>query len=227
MRLVLLGPPGAGKGTQARMLQDRLGVPQIASGDLLRAAIRDRSAAGLDAKRYMDRGALVPDDVVLKLIAERLHQADVRAGFILDGFPRTREQAEALAKMQDGNGKLDRVIAVTVPDDEIIKRISGRRTCRNCGAMYHLVFDPPRNQGHCNGCNGELYQRDDDSEDTVRMRLQVYAAATRPLLEYYERQGLLARIDGIGRPEEVEARILKELGVGAKRPAPARNERPV
>jgi adenylate kinase len=197
------------------MLQDKLGVPQIASGDLLRAAVRDRSVPGLDAKRLMDRGALVPDEVVLKLIAERLQKPDVQDGFILDGFPRNRAQAEALAKMLEGNGALDRVIALNVPDAEIIKRISGRRTCRNCGEMYHHVFDPPTNIGHCNKCNGELYQRDDDSEDTVRNRLQVYAAATRPLLEFYERQGLLRRVDGIGRLEEVETRILRELGAGA------------
>ncbi len=224
MRLVMVGPPGAGKGTQARMLQGKLGVPQVASGDLLRAAVRDRSVPGLDAKRLMDRGALVPDDVVLKLIAERLRKPDVQGGFILDGFPRTRAQAEALARMMEGNGALDHVVALNVPDEEIIKRISGRRTCRNCGEMYHLIFDPPSNLGHCNKCHGELYQRDDDSEDTVRNRLQVYAAATRPLLEYYERQGLLTRVDGIGRPEEVEARILKELGAGAKKTV-AKNER--
>jgi adenylate kinase len=218
----MLGPPGAGKGTQARMLQERLGVPQIASGDLLRAAVRDRTQLGVEARRYMDRGALVPDDLVLKLIEERLRKPDAIAGFILDGFPRTREQAEALAAMHKRNGALDRVIALNVPDEEIIKRISGRRTCRNCGAMYHLVFDPPMNQNHCNQCNGELYQREDDSEDTVRMRLQVYAAATRPLLEYYERQGLLAQVDGIGRPEEVSARILKQLGVDAINSATAK-----
>lgn len=202
------------------MLQDKLGVPQIASGDLLRAAVRDHSVPGLDAKRLMDRGALVPDEVVLKLIAERLRKPDVRDGFILDGFPRNRAQAEALAKMMENNGALDRVIALNVPDEEIIKRISGRRTCRNCGEMYHQVFDPPTNIGHCNKCNGELYQRDDDSEDTIRNRLQVYAAATRPLLEFYERQGLLRRVDGIGRLEEVEKRILNELGSGAKTPGP-------
>lgn len=222
---MLLGPPGAGKGTQARILRDKLGVPQIASGDLLRAAVRDRSVPGLDTKRLMDRGALVPDDVVVKLVAERLHRPDARSGFILDGFPRTRAQAEALATMLEGEGALDRVIALNVPDEEIIKRISGRRTCRNCGEMYHLVFDPPINIGHCNKCNGELYQRDDDSEDTVRNRLQVYAAATRPLLEFYEGQGLLRRVDGIGRLEEVEMRILRELGAGEKKPG-AKDGRP-
>jgi len=226
VRLVMVGPPGAGKGTQARMLQGKLGVPQVASGDLLRAAVRDRTVPGLDAKRLMDRGALVPDDVVLKLIAERLRKPDVRDGFILDGFPRNRAQAEALATMLDGKVAIDRVIALIVPDQEIIKRISGRRTCRNCGEMYHQVFDPPSNLNHCNKCNGELYQRDDDSEDTVRNRLQIYAAATRPLLEYYEAQGLLTRVDGIGRPDEVKARILATLdGAGVKKAA-AKGTRP-
>ncbi|HTJ09690.1 MAG TPA: adenylate kinase [Candidatus Binataceae bacterium] len=214
MRLVLLGPPGAGKGTQARMLEKRLGVPQVASGDLLRAAVRKRTALGVEAKRYMDKGALVPDELVLKLIEERLQQPDAASGFILDGFPRTAAQAETLtAKLQaSGSRQLDKVIAIIVPDDEIVKRISGRRTCKNCGAMYHVIYDPPRNQNLCNSCNGELYQRDDDAEDTVRMRLEVYAATMRPLLEYYGRLGLLAQIDGIGRPEEIQQSILGALG---------------
>ena len=214
MRLVLLGPPGAGKGTQARMLEKRLNTPQVASGDLLRSAVRSRTAVGLQAKRYMDKGALVPDDLVLKLIDERLNKPDAAAGFILDGFPRTVEQAETLAGMlkEHGDRHLDKVVAIMVPDDEIVKRISGRRTCKNCGAMYHLIYDPPRNQDLCNNCNGELYQRDDDAEDTVRMRLDVYAAATRPLLEYYGRTGLLTQINGIGRPEEIQQRIIDALG---------------
>jgi adenylate kinase len=214
VRLVLLGPPGAGKGTQARMLEKRLSTPQVASGDLLRSAVRSRTPLGLQAKRYMDKGALVPDDLVLKLIDERLNKPDAAAGFILDGFPRTVEQAETLGGMlkEHGDRHLDKVVAIMVPDDEIVKRISGRRTCKNCGAMYHLIYDPPRNQDLCNNCNGELYQRDDDAEDTVRMRLDVYAAATRPLLEYYGRTGLLTQINGIGRPEEIQQRIINELG---------------
>ncbi len=219
MRLVLLGPPGAGKGTQARMLEKRLGLPQVASGDLLRAAVRNRSTLGLEAKRYMDKGALVPDDLVLKLIEERLGQGDAVAGFILDGFPRTVPQAETLAGMLEGRGgqRLDKVVAIMVADDEIVKRISGRRTCKNCGAMYHLIYDPPRNHNLCNNCNGELYQRDDDAEDTVRMRLEVYAASTRPLLDHYARLGLLAEVDGIGSPDEIQRRILGALGgAGAK-----------
>jgi adenylate kinase len=215
VRLVLLGPPGAGKGTQARMLETRLGVPQVASGDLLRIAVRNKSALGLEAKGFMDKGALVPNELVLKLIDARLEQSDALKGFILDGFPRTVSQAETLAKMLEARGeKLDRVVAISVPDDEIIKRISGRRTCRNCGAMYHLIYDPPRNMNLCNSCNGELYQREDDAEDTVRMRLQVYAASTRPLLEHYARLGLLSPIDGIGRTEEIEGRILDAIGRG-------------
>jgi len=196
------------------MLEKRLGVPQVASGDLLRTAVRKRTKLGVEAKRYMDKGALVPDDLVLKFIEERLSQPDAESGFILDGFPRTVAQAETLSAMLKGRGsrQLDKVIAIMVPDEEIVKRISGRRTCKNCGAMYHLIYDPPRNQNLCNSCNGELYQRDDDAEDTVRMRLEVYAATMRPLLEYYERAGLLKQIDGIGRPEEIQQRIVEALG---------------
>lgn len=214
MRLVLLGPPGAGKGTQARMLEKRFGVPQVASGDLLRTAVRKKTALGREAKRFMDKGALVPDDLVLKLVEERLSQPDAASGFILDGFPRTVAQAETLSAMLKtaGQRQLDKVVAIMVPDEEIVKRISGRRTCKNCGAMYHLIYDPPRNHNLCNSCNGELYQRDDDAEDTVRMRLEVYAATMRPLLEYYERTGLLKQIDGIGRPEEIQQRIVEALG---------------
>lgn len=214
MRLVLLGPPGAGKGTQARMLEAQLKAPQIASGDLLRTAVRNRTALGAEAKSYMDKGALVPDELVLKLIEEHLNQRGVQGGFILDGFPRTVAQAEALARMlETRNERLDKVIALIVPNDEIIKRISGRRTCRNCGAMYHVIYDPPRNVNLCNNCNGELYQREDDEEDTVRMRLEVYAASTKPLLDHYGRLGLLAQIDGMGRPDDIERRILDAVGV--------------
>jgi adenylate kinase len=214
---VLLGPPGAGKGTQARTLETRLGVPQIASGDLLRSAVRSKSPLGVRAKGFMDKGMLVPDELVLGLVDARLQERDALKGFILDGFPRTVSQAETLAKMLEGRGlKLDRVVALGVPDAEIIKRISGRRTCRNCGAMFHLIYDPPRNMDLCNSCNGELYQREDDAEETVRMRLQVYGASTRPLLEYYERLGLLSAIDGIGRTEEIENRIIEAIGQGGR-----------
>jgi adenylate kinase len=152
--------------------------------------------------------------LVLKLIEEHLDQRGAQGGFILDGFPRTVAQAEALARMlETRKERLDKVIALIVPNDEIIKRISGRRTCRNCGAMYHVIYDPPRNVDICNDCNGELYQREDDEEDTVRMRLEVYAASTKPLLDHYGRLGLLTQIDGMGRPDDIERRILEAVGV--------------
>jgi len=215
VRLVLLGPPGAGKGTQARVLETKLHVPQVASGDLLRAAVRNETALGMRAKAFMDKGALVPDELVLGMIEERLSQPDARTGFILDGFPRTVAQAEVLKTiLSRGNHQLDKVVAITVPDEEIVKRISGRRTCRSCGAMYHVLYEPPRNDNVCDACGGELYQRIDDSEKTVRARLEVYTSATRPLLDYYRASGILSEINGIGRPEEIERRILALLNNG-------------
>jgi adenylate kinase len=214
VRLVLLGPPGAGKGTQARMLESKLKAPQISSGDLLRAAVRKRTSLGLQAKSYMDKGALVPDELVLGMIEERLREPDAQSGFILDGFPRTVAQAEALGDILRRRGeKLDKVVAIAVPDAEIVKRISGRRTCRSCGEMYHIIYDPPRNLNLCNKCNAELYQRDDDAEDTVRARLDVYASSTRPLLDYYRQAGILSTVDGIGRPDDIERHILDAMGV--------------
>jgi len=209
---VLLGPPGAGKGTQAQALVARYGIPQISSGDLLRAVVREDSDLGREAAGYMDRGKLVPDEFVLKLIAERFRKKDAKGGFILDGFPRNVTQAEALGQRLDRVGlKLDKVVAVMLPDDEVLKRITGRRTCRNCAAMYHVVFEPPAKPGVCDKCGGELYQREDDGEDTVRERIKVYHAMTQPLLDYYHRLGLLARVDGKGRPDQVEKRILAAL----------------
>jgi adenylate kinase len=209
VRLVLLGPPGAGKGTQAKLLEEDLKAPQVASGDLLRLAVRNKTPLGVQAKRFMDQGVLVPDELVLGLIEERLSDPDARKGFILDGFPRTLAQAEALREMLERNQQgIDGVLALVVPDPEIIKRISGRRTCKSCGAMYHTIFDPPRNINVCNKCNGELYQRDDDAEDTVKMRLEVYDTQTRPLLDYYQDRGLLKRIDGIGSLKDVRQRMM-------------------
>ncbi|MGH7924882.1 MAG: adenylate kinase [Candidatus Binatus sp.] len=218
MRLVLLGPPGAGKGTQARALGALWSIPQVASGDLLRAVVREDSELGREAAGYMDRGQLVPDELVLKLVAARLAKDDARAGFILDGFPRNVKQAEALAAgLERVHLKLDKVVAVIVPDEEIVKRISGRRTCRNCDAMYHVVFELPKKPDVCDKCGGELYQREDDAETTVRERLKVYREATRPLLDHYGKLGLLAQVNGVGRTDEVEKRILAAVdGVAAK-----------
>jgi adenylate kinase len=213
VRLVLLGPPGAGKGTQARMLRDLAGIPQISSGDLLRAAVHEKTPFGVKAASYMDRGELVPDDLVLNMIDDRLGADDAKDGFILDGFPRSVAQAEALrAMLLKRRGKsLDKVIALSVSDEEIVRRISGRRTCTKCGAMYHLIFEPPKKPGVCDKCGGELYLREDDSEPTVRKRLSVYNATTRPLLDFYGGLGLLAQIDGMGKPEDVDARIITTL----------------
>ena len=221
MRLILLGPPGAGKGTQARMLFERLHAPQVASGDLLRAAVRDKTPLGIQAKSFMDEGSLVPDELVLKLIDARLDEPDAKRGFILDGFPRSVPQAEALGKMLKARGEtISQVIAIDVPVEDLVKRISGRRTCRNCNEMYHVAFDPPAKPGICNKCGGELYQREDDREDTVRHRLEVYNNATKPLLDYYGRAGLLSQIDGIGRPDEILNRIIAKLNSDRANAAP-------
>ena len=215
MRLVLLGPPGAGKGTQARILGEKIGAPQIASGDLLRAAVRDKTPTGIKAADFMDKGSLVPDDLVLELIEARLDEPDAKQGFILDGFPRSVPQAQALAAMlARRNEHISKVIAFDVPTEEIVKRISGRRTCRNCGAMYHVIFDPSRKPNVCNECGGELYQREDDHEDTVRKRLRIYENATKPLLKFYGREGMLSQIDGVGSTDEVMQRLLNVLRDG-------------
>ena len=217
MRLILLGPPGAGKGTQAQALSALWGIPQVASGDLLRAAVRDGTELGREAHSYMDRGQLVPDKLVLQLVAERLAQPDAQTGFILDGFPRSVSQAQALAAgLERAGQQIDKVVAVIVPVDEIVKRISGRRTCRKCAAMYHTTYEPPKVAGVCDRCGGELYQREDDAEATVRERLKVYEESTRPLLDHYGRLGMLSQVDGVGRTDEIERRILAAVSGVAK-----------
>lgn len=217
MRLAMLGPPGAGKGTQARLLAHELNIPQISTGDLLRDAVRRHTPSGTEAKRYMERGLLVPDELVLKTVSERMSEKDAAEGFILDGFPRTRAQAVALDEMLASKGQnLSRVLVLEISDEEIVKRITGRRVCKNCGAMYHVIFDPPRNAELCNECNGELYQREDDNEDTVRMRLEQYAAEITPLLQYYDKKGILLRIDGAGPVGDVHRRMLEALKEAAK-----------
>lgn len=213
MRLVLLGPPGAGKGTQAKMLVEELGVPQISTGDILRQAVADGTPLGREAKGYMDRGALVPDEVVIGIIRDRLAQGDCRRGYILDGFPRTVAQAEALGKTLQATGAaLDHVLSLQVDEEELVKRLSGRRTCGTCGAMFHVAFNPPKADGTCDACGGPLIQRDDDREGTVRRRLHVYGEQTAPLIAYYEGRGLLRRVPGRGGIPEIFARICRALG---------------
>lgn len=212
----MTGPPGAGKGTQAAPLGQRLGVPCISTGEILRDEVKRKTALGAEAKRSMDKGDLVPDDVMIGVIEERLRRPDTMGGFILDGFPRTLPQAEALERALAAIGRgIDKVVSLTVPNDELVKRLSGRRTCRNCGALYHIISDPPTNDMICNRCNGDLFQRDDDHEDIITSRLEVYARQTAPLLEYYRDRGALVEVDGLGGRDDVTARMLEGLGVRA------------
>jgi adenylate kinase len=212
-RVVLLGPPGAGKGTQAKLLQEKLAVCQISTGDILRTAVAEQTPLGKEAAQYINRGELVPDEVIVNLVAERLKEKDCQNGFILDGFPRTIPQAESLDAILRQNGiNLNRVLLVQVPQNVIVERLAGRRTCRSCGALAHVVFNPPKRDGVCDRCGGELYQRDDDREETISNRLKVYENQTAPLVNYYRGQGLLREIDGVGSVDEIRARISKALG---------------
>ncbi len=204
MNLVLLGPPGAGKGTQAVRLAEKYSIPQVSTGDILRKAVKEKTFLGVKAKSYMNSGKLVPDELVVEIIKERLVENDCENGFILDGFPRTMVQAEKLDNMLHTEGKrLNKVINIKVEDDLLIKRLTGRRICKDCGANYHIIFDPPTNEGMCNKCNGELYQRDDDEEDTIISRLDVYKKQTEPLIRYYEKQDMLATIQGNGAMDKI------------------------
>ncbi|WP_457591769.1 adenylate kinase [Geoglobus sp.] len=208
MNLILLGPPGAGKGTQAKRIVEKYGIPQISTGDMFREAVAKGTELGKKAKEYMDRGELVPDEIVIGIVRERLSQPDCEKGFILDGFPRTIAQAEALDEMLDDMGrKIDAVINIVVPDEEIMKRIVYRRVCKECGAVYNLIYSPPKQDGVCDKCGGELYQRDDDKEETVRERLRVYKEQTEPLINYYSQKEVIHDIDGTKDIEEVWKQI--------------------
>ena len=208
MNIILLGPPGAGKGTQAKMLVDEYKIPQISTGDILRAAVKEGTQLGKEAKKCMDKGELVPDSVVIGIVEERIQEPDCDNGYMLDGFPRTVPQAEALDGMLANlNSKIDHVVSIDVDKEELVKRLTGRRTCRECGAGFHVMFDPPKQEGVCDKCGGELYQRDDDNVETVSSRLEVYEAQTLPLIDYYQGQGKVRSIDGVGEIKDIYNRV--------------------
>ena len=213
MKIVLLGPPGAGKGTQADILVKKLLVPHISTGDMFRAAISNGTELGKEAKSYMDKGQLVPDIVTVGIIRDRISMSDCREGFLLDGFPRTLPQAEALDNlMEEMSSNLDAVLNISVPLDRLIDRLTGRRMCRKCGTIYHLLYNAPEVENVCDACGGELYQRDDDKEETVKSRLEVYEAQTAPLIEYYEQKGILHTINGDLPINEVTTQLGEALG---------------
>jgi len=212
MNLILLGPPGAGKGTQAQMIVERYHIPQISTGDILRAAVKEGTSLGKQAKTFMDRGQLVPDEVVIGIIDERLRALDCNAGFILDGFPRTTPQAEALQAILTKIGKsVDHVINIEVDSEELVRRLTGRRTCNNCGGMFHILFHPPKKEGVCDRCGGTLYQREDDREETIRTRLKEYQKQTAPLIQYYQNKKLLRSIPGVGGQNQIFEQIIRVL----------------
>jgi adenylate kinase len=212
VRLVLVGPPGAGKGTQAEFIAAHLAVPKISTGDIFRANVAQGTPLGVEAKRYMDAGHLVPDEVTINMVGSRLAEADASDGFLLDGFPRTVPQAVALDKLlADFGSGLDLVLELVVDDDEVIRRLSGRRTCRGCGKIWHVEFDAPSRDGICDRCGGELFQRDDDKAETIAERLRVYARDTAPLVDYYGAQGKLVGIDATGPVEDVTVRAIDAL----------------
>jgi adenylate kinase len=213
MKLLIMGPPGAGKGTQAEVLVKELTITHISTGDMFRAAIKEGTEMGKKAKEYMDAGQLVPDEVVVGMVRDRLSQPDCQSGFLLDGFPRTIAQAASLDETLKNMGiLLDGVINVEVAREKLMDRLTGRRVCKGCGASYHVIFNPPAEAGKCNSCGAELYQRDDDNETTVGNRLDVYEAQTQPLIDYYKAQGSLKNINGDQEISQVLKEILKSLG---------------
>ena len=214
MNLVMLGPPGAGKGTQAALLAEKLGTPHVASGDLFREALKEQTELGLTAQSYMDRGELVPDEVTIAMVEERLARSDCDGGVILDGFPRTIEQAGALKRLlHDQEKVIDAAIFIDAAEDELVRRLSSRWTCRNCQGIYNVISNSPREEGRCDICGGELYQRADDVPETVRNRIRVYRQQTSPLIDYYRDEGLLVTIKSEGGIERVQQRILEALQI--------------
>jgi adenylate kinase len=209
LNLILLGPPGAGKGTQAARLREDFGLPHISTGDILRAQVAERSELGSKAKQYMDAGELVPDDVIIGMITDRISEGDARDGFLLDGFPRNEQQADALDDALRGlDRRLTAALVFDVPDDELIRRLAGRRVCvKNPSHIYHVEFDPPKHEGVCDQDGSRLIQREDDKEETIRRRLEVYHSQTEPLIDYYDRAGLVRRFDARCDPDEVHAHI--------------------
>ena len=212
MRLILLGPPGAGKGTQAKMLKEKFQIPQISTGDILRQAVKDNTELGVRAKTVMDAGQLVPDNIVIGLIKERIRQEDCKTGFILDGFPRNITQAEKLSEtLQDMNLVIDNVIDLEVDEGEVVERLTGRSTCSECGAMFHQVSRPPKVGEICDGCGGKLEQRPDDNKETIEERLKVYSESTAPLKEFYSKQGSLKTVEAKGSVEEIFSRVCEMI----------------
>jgi adenylate kinase len=212
VRLVLVGPPGAGKGTQAQFISSHLSIPKISTGDIFRSNVSSGTELGRQARAYMERGDLVPDEITIAMVVARLGEDDAQGGFLLDGFPRNVAQAETLRKLlAEWDTKLDVVLELVVDDDEVVRRLSGRRTCRVCGRIWHVLFEPPTRPGQCDDCGGELFQRDDDREQTIRHRLDVYAQQTQPLIAFYADDGILLGIDATGPVEEITARAMVAL----------------
>ena len=213
MKIIMLGAPGAGKGTQAKRIAQRYGIPHVSTGDIFRANIKNGTELGMKAKAYMDAGNLVPDEITIGMLLDRIHEADCEKGYVLDGFPRTIPQAESLtAALKERGEKMDYAIDVDVPDENIINRMSGRRACLACGATYHIAYNPPKKEGVCDQCGEPLVLRKDDKPETVKNRLEVYHQQTRPLIDYYKKEGILAQVDGTQNMDQVFEDIVKILG---------------
>jgi adenylate kinase len=211
MNIVLLGPPGSGKGTQAKMIAEKYGVVHISTGDILRENVRNGTPLGVEAKKFMEAGKLVPDSLLIDIIKDRLAKDDVKGGWMLDGYPRTMPQAEAMDKILPNLGqKIDVVLNIDVPDGELVKRVTGRRMCK-CGTTYHVQFNPPKAEGKCDACGADLYQRADDTEETVKERLQAYHAQTQPLIDYYDKRGIVATVVGVGDIKEIFGKVAVAL----------------